>query len=191
MRADPIRTMAHRSREASPPDLSLTEWAVLGILATAPAHGFAVARELQAPAAVGRVWTVPRPLVYRALNRLEDQAFITPHATEPGAGGPQRTVYRIGRRGRAALHRWLHTPVEHLRDVRVELLLKLVLCSRHGVDARPLVIRQQDVFHDHLAALELPAGESADPVDRWRYESARAVARFLDGLLSHPDGETS
>jgi PadR family transcriptional regulator AphA len=182
--------MAHRSREASPPDLSLTEWAVLGILATAPAHGFAVARELEAPAAVGRVWTVPRPLVYRAMNRLEDQALIQPHATEPGAGGPQRTVYRIGRRGRAALDRWLHTPVDHLREVRAELVLKLVLCARHGIDHRPLVVRQQEVFRPHLAALELPAAAPVDPVDRWRHESAQAVARFLDGLLSDPDGGT-
>ncbi|MGH8974624.1 MAG: PadR family transcriptional regulator [Acidimicrobiia bacterium] len=165
------------------PDLSLTEWAVLGVLATAPAHGFAVARQLQAPAPVGRVWTVPRPLVYRAIGRLEDQALIHPRATEPGAGGPQRTVYRIGRRGRAALDRWLRTPVDHLRDVRSELLLKLVLCARHGVEPRQLVESQQEVFRGHLAALDVPAGRPVDPVDLWRHESAQAVARFLGGLL--------
>jgi PadR family transcriptional regulator AphA len=171
-----------------PVELSLTEWAVLGVLATAPAHGFAVARQLEAPSPVGRVWTVPRPLVYRALGRLEDQALIRPHATEPGAGGPQRTVYRIGRRGRTALDRWLHTPVDHLRDVRSELLLKLVLCERHGVDPRPLVVNQQDIFRSHLAALDIPDDGPVDPVDRWRHESAQAVARFLDGLLSDPVG---
>lgn len=187
MPANPARVTAHRSREASPPDLSLTEWAVLGLLATAPAHGFALARELEARGPVGRVWTVPRPLVYRAIGRLEHQALIHPHATEPGAGGPQRTVYRIERRGQAALERWLGTPVGHLRDVRSELLLKLVLCRRHGVDARPLVVRQQDVFRPHLAALDLALGHQVDPVTRWRHESAQAVVRFLDGLLSDAD----
>lgn len=161
---------------------SLTEWAVLGVLATAPAHGFAVARELEGPSPVGRVWTVPRPLVYRAMNRLEDEGLIRPHATEPGAGGPQRTVFRIDREGRAALDRWLRTPVNHLRDVRSELLLKLVLCHRHEVDPRPLVKNQQKVFRPHLAAFDLPADRPADPVDRWRHESAQAVARFLQGL---------
>ena len=184
MPAVTVRASARRSRETSPPDLSLTEWAVLGILGAAPAHGFAVARELDALSPVGRVWTVPRPLVYRAMGRLEEQALIRAHAVEPGAGGPQRTVYRIGRRGRAALDRWLHTPVAHLRDVRTELLLKLVLCSRLGVDPRPLVTGQRAVFRDHVAALALPAGAPVDPVARWRYESAQAVARFLDGLLS-------
>jgi DNA-binding PadR family transcriptional regulator len=183
MPAAAIRATAPRSRQIVPPDLSLTEWAVLGILAGGPAHGFAVARQLEAPAPVGRVWTVSRPLVYRALGRLDDQGLIRPHHTEPGAGGPQRTVYRIGRRGRTALHRWLCTPVAHLRDVRTELLLKLVLCSRLDVDVRPLVTEQRKVFRDHLAAFELPAADQRDPVVRWRHESAQAVARFLDGLL--------
>lgn len=187
MPASPQRVTVHRSRESTPPELSLTEWAVLGVLATAPAHGFAVARELEAPSPVGRVWTVSRPLVYRAMGRLEDQALIHPRATEPGEAGPPRTVYRIERRGRAALDRWLHTPVAHLRDVRNELMLKLVLCARHGVDPRPLVVSQQDVFRAHLAALDLPTAGPVDPVDRWRHESAQAVARFLDGLLSEPD----
>ena len=184
MAGSPSRTTAYRPREVSPPDLSLTEWAVLGILATKPAHGFAVARQMQPDAPVGRVWSIPRPLVYRALGRLEEQGLVRPHATEPGEGGPQRTVYRIERRGRAALDRWLRTPVEHLRDVRTELLLKLVLCQRQGVDPRPLVRAQRSMFAPHLAALALPASGPVDPVRRWRHESSRAVARFLDGLLA-------
>lgn len=170
------------------PELSLNEWAVLGVLATAPAHGFAVARELAAPTAVGRVWTVPRPLVYRAMSGLAEQGLIEPHTTEPGAGGPPRTVYRIGPRGRRSLRRWLHTPVGHLRDVRTELLLKLVLCDRLGLDPRPLVTRQQSVFRPHLAALGVPGAAPVDHVDRWRHESAQAVGRFLDGVLVGRDG---
>jgi hypothetical protein len=33
-------------------------------------------------------------------------------------------------------------------------------------------------------ALALPASGPVDPVMRWRHESSRAVARFLDGLLA-------
>ena len=184
MTGSPSRNAAYRSRAVSRPDLSLTEWAVLGILATQPAHGFALSRQLQADAPVGRVWSIPRPLVYRALARLEEQGLVRPHGTEPGQGGPRRTVYRIERRGRVALDRWLHIPVEHLRDVRTELLLKLVLCRRLGVDPRPLVRAQQSRFAPHFAALALPASGPVDPVTRWRHESSRAVARFLDGLLA-------
>ncbi len=174
------------------PELSLTEWAVLGVLAVRPAHGFAVSRELRVDAPVGRVWSVPRPLVYRALNRLEEQGLVRPHATEPGESGPPRTVYRVGRAGRSVLDRWLRTPVEHLRDVRTELLLKLVLIQLHGLDPRPLIEEQQSAFAARFAALALSATGPVDPVARWRYESSQAVARLLDGLVSeahrHPAG---
>lgn len=173
----------------SPPGLSLTEWAVLGVLATRPAHGFALSRELQTDSPVGRVWSVPRPLVYRALSRLEEHGLVRPQRTEPGDAGPQRTVYRIERSGRAALDRWMRTPVEHLRDVRTELLLKLVVADRYGVDRRPLVGAQQAAFASHFAALAIPSAGPVDPVARWRYESSQAVARMLDGLLSEcPNG---
>ena len=50
------------------PGLSITEWVVLGLLAEAPAHGFALARELSRDTTLGQVWTVPRALVYRAIG---------------------------------------------------------------------------------------------------------------------------
>ena len=184
------RDTAHRGPAAHPLGLSLTEWAVLGILSMQPAHGFAVARELERGSALGQVWNIQRPLVYRALNRLEEQGLVRPHASEPGAGGPQRTVYRIERGGGRALHRWLHTPVQHLRDVRTELLLKLVLGDRLGTDQRQLVVDQQAVFAPHFAALDLPAPGPVDPVARWRHESSQGVARFLDGLLSQLEGSS-
>ena len=52
------------------PPLSPTEHAVLGVLAEAPTHGFAIAKDLAPGTSVGRVLTVRRPLVYRALDRL-------------------------------------------------------------------------------------------------------------------------
>ena len=54
--------------DASP--LSPTEHAVLGLLAEAPTHGFTIPKELAPGTSVGRVLTVRRPLVYRALDRL-------------------------------------------------------------------------------------------------------------------------
>ena len=52
----------------------LTDWVVLALVVEQPRHGFALARELAADGALGEVWTVPRPLVYRAI----DNGHITP-----------------------------------------------------------------------------------------------------------------
>jgi PadR family transcriptional regulator AphA len=71
--------------------------------------------------------------------------------------------------------------VAHLRDVRSELLVKLVLSDLVGVDPCPLVVAQRAVVADLAAALRVAAADG-DPVAIWREESSDAVARFLDRL---------
>lgn len=166
------------------PTLSLNEWAVLGLLAERPRHGYDIAAELGPDAPVGQVWRVERRFVYRALERLEGLRLAVPARAEPGDAGPPRTVYAPTAEGTAAVHGWLATPVDHLRDVRNALLLKLVVAGRLGVDVAPLVEAQRRRFARPLAALaDRPAGD--DPVALWRHHSAAAVAAFLDDLASH------
>ena len=85
--------------------------------------------------------------------------------------------------------RWLDTPVQHLRDVRTELLVKLTLRERAGLDNEALLAAQQEVFAPTIDVLTSAAADD-DLVDLWRRESARAVRRFLDQAL-HPADPTS
>src|ERR1700759_5069068 len=110
----------------STPELSLPEWTVLTVLSQQPAHGFAVAQLTAEQAELGRIWQVPRPIVYRAIGRLADAGLITPQWTEPGQG-PQRPIFAATERGRLAADQWLPTPVKHIREIRSHLLLKLAL----------------------------------------------------------------
>ena len=82
---------------------------------------------------LGRIWRIPRPVVYRAIGRLVEAGFITPASVEPGLG-PQRTIYTVTVPGREAAEHWLSTPVEHVRDIRSHLLIKLALLHRAGRD---------------------------------------------------------
>jgi DNA-binding PadR family transcriptional regulator len=171
-------------------DLSLNEWVVLALLAERPAHGFAIARELRADSDLGRILTVHRPLVYRALDRVAAAGLVEAHHTEPGDAGPNRTLHRVTRRGRRALTGWLTEPVQHVRDLRIEFLLKLRLAERAGRDAGPLVGAQRAALAetlDHLTQTD----EDADVVELWRRQSARAAQEFLE-LLSPvgPDGSS-
>jgi DNA-binding PadR family transcriptional regulator len=168
------------------PTLSLNEWAVLGVLVDRSRHGYDIAADLRPEAEIGQVWRVSRQLVYRALERLADLGLIEPRGDEPGDAGPRRTVYAPTRRGRAALTRWLAQPVDHVREVRGALLLKLVLAHRLGVDATGLVGAQRARIADQLEALTAtPPG--GDPVALWRHHSAAAVVAFLDGLETRSD----
>jgi DNA-binding PadR family transcriptional regulator len=173
---------------AALPALSLADWTVLGVVAEEPTHGWAVTRELDANGALGRVWTVPRPLVYRSLATLASKGLIEDCGEAPGTRGPRRTIVRATPRGRAALRRWLERPVEHVRDVRSELLVKLALLDRAGRPRDELVQRQLAQLTPVFAALgKRPRAAGFDDVlAAWRRESALAVQRFLETLARRP-----
>jgi len=162
------------------PELSLTEWVVLALVSEAPTHGFAVARELRAESDLGRILTVHRPLIYRALSRLQEAGLVEESATEPGDAGPDRTIMRTTRSGKTALKRWFVQPVDHIRDLRIEFLVKLRLTERSNQDVQPLVAAQR---HELAPTFDLLVAPSAgDVVDQWRHENAIAARTFLDSL---------
>lgn len=176
---------------ATPPALSLTDWVVLGLLAEAPRHGFALAKELDRDAELGGLWTVRRPLVYRAIDHLLEIGFAEPRFVEPGDHGPHRTVIAATRLGRSRLRRWLEQPVDHPRDVRATLLVKLSLRARRGDALAPLAQRQLDEFADVQEGLSRRR-RSSSSVERlgteWRYQANEAIRRFLEAILrDEPD----
>jgi DNA-binding PadR family transcriptional regulator len=161
--------------------LSLNEWAVLGVLVDGPRHGYDIAAELAPGTPIGDAWRLSRQLVYRALDRLAALGMAEERRSEPGEGGPPRVVYGATRSGRAALRRWLETPVDHLRDVRSGLLLKLLLHDRLGLDRDTLLVAQRQAFAPVFARHD-GAPPSDDLVALWRHHSAAAVADFLGSL---------
>ena len=162
-------------------ELSLNEWVVLALLVERPAHGFALAKQLEAGTDLGRILTVRRPLVYRALDRLAEAGHIVNQQREPGDGGPTRNLFRAAKMSEAMVDRWLVEPVDHVRDLRVGFLIKLRLSERRGADPHTLVSAQQARLADALEGL-LARSSDGDVVDRWRYHNAVAVAAFLDDV---------
>jgi PadR family transcriptional regulator AphA len=166
------------------PEMSLPEWLVLTILSQRAAHGFAVAQLTAPDGELGRIWQVPKAVVYRSIGRLIDAELITAEGTEPGQG-PQRTVYAVTIDGRDAAARWLHAPVGHIRQIRSELLLKLALLDRAGEDPTPLLQAQRAVLEPLVGALEsrraLSSGFDATLL-AWRRANAVAALDFIDTI---------
>ena len=165
------------------PELSLSDWVVLGLVGEGPTHGWPVVRELAADGEIGRIWTVSRPLVYRSLATLLARGFVEECGEAAGVRGPQRTIVRVTRRGRAALRRWLDEPVDHVREVRSELLVKLALRARAGRSSEELLERQRQRLEPVFAAVtRRVSGDGFESVlAAWRREQALAVQRFLRG----------
>jgi DNA-binding PadR family transcriptional regulator len=163
------------------PPLSLAEWVVLALVAEQPTHGFPIAQLTASHGDLGRIWHVPRPVVYRSLSRLAEAGLVCEDGSEPGRG-PQRTIYAATMTGRAAAGRWLRTPVEHVRDVRSHLLMKLALLHRTGADPTDLLERQREVLAPIARAMaaERPGPDGFEAtLLAWRRASAAAAISFL------------
>ena len=138
---------------------------------------------------VGRIWSVRRPLVYRAIDTLTALGLVRPAGTVPSRSGPQRTVLEATSEGKRALTRWLREPVAHVRDARSLLMLKLLFLTRGGADLEPLLTAQRMHF-SQLAERLTRAAEEAEGFDRalllWRLESTTAATRFVETMLGEP-----
>jgi DNA-binding PadR family transcriptional regulator len=166
--------------------LLLGEWACLGIVYPRPTHGFAIAAQLKPSGDLGRVWSLSRALTYRSLEQLANRGYIHEVGEEPGIAGGNRTILAATRSGRAQLRKWLNTPVAHLRDLRSELLLKLIIADRCGIAIGEMLDRQHAHIEEMAAAIagQVEDGAPIDVVDLWRNESSQAALRFLDRLRS-------
>ena len=167
--------------------LSLAEWLVLCLVCEQPSHGFALATLLGYEGEVGRVWRVPKPVIYRALQRLEVLGLVKTIEQQASSQGPVRSLVDASKAGRAAASGWLTRPVPHNRDVRSELLVKLALLDRAGADPQPLISSQReqllpvaDGLHDRLDE----AAGFERTLALWRYETVSATVRFLDALTA-------
>jgi DNA-binding PadR family transcriptional regulator len=164
-------------------ELSPTEWAVLGLLSLRSVHGFAQAKSLSAEGDFGHVWTVPRPLVYHALDTLHADGLIVVGSAEPGGNGPSRRKAAVTEQGRKMLLDWVGEPMGHVRDARTLLLLKLVITDELGLDPTELLRSQLRVVREIEAGLKLQTArvtaEGARKVLLFRLEAARGLGRFL------------
>lgn len=164
------------------PHLSLADHVCLGLIAEGPVHGWAIVKLLAPDGDIGRIWSLSRPLTYRSIDRIAACGLV--ERRQVG----RRTELQITRTGRRVASRWRDRPVEHLRDLRTEFLVKLRLHERSGVSSVDLVRRQLEQLDPVIESLTAPPATSA--VDLWRQESARAARRFLvriaDDLVSSP-----
>jgi DNA-binding PadR family transcriptional regulator len=167
--------------------LSLAEWLVLCLVREEPTYGLVLAGLLARDGSLGQVWSVPKAVVYRALQRLEALGLIQTIGEQRTSQGPVRSLYQATPAGHAAAGAWLSTPVEHARDVRSELMVKLALLDRSGLDSRDLLQAQLGRLLPVAAALDdrLRATTGFEhTLVLWRHEAMTATLRFLAALAA-------
>lgn len=171
--------MARQPAKASADKLDALTGASLVLVADGAGHGYDVARRFAPDGSLGAVLTHSRPVVYRAIKQLESQGLVT--STEAtGERGQLKWTLACTAAGRRAAREWLISPVEHLRDMRSDFLVRVLLIQQTGGDVVAFVRAQRVALESRIA--ELLANNNRDVVSLWRREQARAAMRFLDEL---------
>lgn len=122
-------------------DLLPGEWATLGMLRLGPKHGWEIARSLEQDG-LADVTRIEANVLYAYLKTLEKRELIAGHEVRVGAYPPRR-VFELTGPGVAAIEEWLRTPVERLREVRLEFMLKLYFLHQLDPDAERVLLEQQ------------------------------------------------
>jgi DNA-binding PadR family transcriptional regulator len=167
--------------------LSLTEGLVLCLVSDGPTYGLILAGLLAPDGSLGQIWSVPKAMVYYTLQQLELLGLIRMTGEQQASRGRARSVCEITPAGRAAAEAWLSMPVDHVRDVRSELMVKLALHDRAGADSRPLVRAQLARLVPAAAALDdrlRTATGFEHTLVLWRHEAMTAAIAFLTVLAA-------
>lgn len=162
-------------------DLLPGEHLVLGLLGVRPMHGYEMAR-LLAEEELVTVCPVEQSLLYAYLRNLEDRGLVRWDERRVGKR-PPRKLYELTASGHNALRAWLAEPVDRIREIRLEFLLKLYFLHHADPAAeRTLVARQIEVCERYEARLARGfAAQSGFPrlVARSKLSAAAATLDWL------------
>jgi DNA-binding PadR family transcriptional regulator len=179
----PVRTSSDTAT------LTATECAVLGLLTKGERSGYDLAKK--AERSVGYVWAPARSQIYAVLPRLVVQGLATSRKIRQSAR-PDKQVYRITAKGRAALRDWL----ENSEDVEATFLLRVFFGDLMSKEALvSLIDRRRDEARATLAEFHAIEDRIKDePSDyhpyltlRWGFAHHRALMRWADEILRELD----
>jgi PadR family transcriptional regulator AphA len=144
--------------KGSPPPLTSTSYAILGLLSLRPWTTYELAKQMER--AIGDFWPRAESKLYEEPKKLVAHGLAT--ATSDRVGARPRTVYSITAKGRKAMAAWIPTPAAG-PVLEFEALLK-VFFAEHGTKA------------DLLAAIETTRA--------WVDERYRRAEGIPDGYLA-------
>ena len=165
------------------------EHAALGLLAVEPAHGYELHRRWQA-SPLAEVLPLEQSVLYGYLRTLDRRGLLDWEEHRVG-NRPPRKIYSPSETGWETLRTWLRLPVYRLREVRLDLLLKLHLVGLLDPRAELALLDRQVAICERLLA-ETTAGAAqvdgtafAGLFQLSRASAAEASLRWLRDYRDH------
>lgn len=99
-----------------------TKYAILGALMSGPKHGYEILRFLDSH--LEPTWHISSSQLYLLLRKLEADRLLR-SKVEIQENRPSKRVFLLTPAGRKGFLEWIHSPTEHVRDLRIEFLARL------------------------------------------------------------------
>jgi DNA-binding PadR family transcriptional regulator len=117
------------------------EFALLGLLSQAPAHGYELHQKLENE--LGQIWHLSQSQIYNILNRLEAKNYIRGMVLEQ-EGLPAKRLFRLTPSGKQRFETWLSSPSRaSVRAIRVEFTTRLYFSYAIGTQLTQELIDAQ------------------------------------------------
>jgi len=117
-----------------------TEYVLLGALFSGPKHGYEIMQFLET--ALESTWQVSTSQLYLLLKRLEHVDLLESNL-ETQEMRPSKRIFYLTPKGKEAFLEWLRSPVEHIRDLRIEFLAKLFFFQHLSLEGGDELIKAQ------------------------------------------------
>jgi PadR family transcriptional regulator AphA len=129
------------------------ENSLLGILMTGPKHGYELHGYICSK--MNQFWQLNMSQVYALLKRMEANGLVVSDE-ELQENRPPKKIFSLTQKGKQRFVRWVSSPVEHVRDMRMEFMAKLYFAKElqpeGGVGI--LIDKQVRVLEEKLRAME-------------------------------------
>jgi DNA-binding PadR family transcriptional regulator len=157
------------------------EYAILGLLGERPMHGYEMARYFDRDD-LSEVCPIEQSMLYTYLRNVEERKLVT--WTEVRVGlRPPRKLYELSAAGAALLDSWLGEPVQRLREVRLEFLLKLYFLHVGDREREQTLLAKQiatcEEYRARLADREMRSTGFARLVAASKRSGAESTLRWL------------
>jgi DNA-binding PadR family transcriptional regulator len=175
------------------------EYALLGLLAQGPAHGYELHQKLAAD--LGQVWHISLSQSYNILNRLEAQGYIAGTIQEQEKL-PARRLFQLTPLGRRRFENWLHTTSgSSVRSIRLEFLTRLYFARlkdpalAHGLVETQIAETRRGLerlrsLYDDLPAKGLPINRLSLELRLRQLESVLEWLQSCHKAIDAPPGDT-
>jgi PadR family transcriptional regulator, regulatory protein AphA len=180
-----IMTSRHLNIVKSATTRNPAEYPVLGILALGEAHGYDICLRLRK--GIGSIWALGKSQVYALLSRLEREGLVD-HERVGQENLPARNIFRITSTGEEVFKEWVGSPVNHVRDMRLEFLTKLWFARQvDPANERELIEKQLASVREmvqRLEALKAPCNTQIEFRSiSFRLAVVRAAVSWLEELV--------